>query len=108
MAQDHKDIDQSPPKEFLYLFSIVLFLVNLLSFWNSYVKGGWAQLGLLIIAPIYNGVFLLIGIIVVFRLNKKYPQGNISIFWFTVIFLPILLLLASILLTLTFSHGNGC
>lgn len=108
MNTPNQTINEQPGKEFLILFSIIAFIVNLLAFLNSYTKGGWAQVGLLFNAPIYNGLFMLAGAVIVFKMRKSYPNASMGLFWICTIALPLILLAAVILLTLQFPRGGAC
>jgi hypothetical protein len=76
MQVQNFNTEEQPGKEFLLLFSNILFIVNLLAFLNAYEKGGWVQIGLLVIAPIYNGLFMLIGGIIVVKIGKMNPHAS--------------------------------
>ncbi|MBS1772358.1 MAG: hypothetical protein JST82_05825 [Bacteroidetes bacterium] len=89
-------------------YIVLLLLVNIAGCAKIYSAGGWAQLGMLVfVAPIYEGLFLLFGCIMVWRLDKKYPQKDFGLYWFTVIALPILLYAVTAMFTFAYSKG-GC
>lgn len=108
MNSPNQATNEQPGKEFLVVFSIITFIINLLALLDSYAKGGWAQLALIVLAPIYNGCLILIGCIIVFKMGKKYPNASMSIFWLWTILLPLILLGISIWLCLAFPRGGGC
>ena len=108
MNTPNQATNEQPGKDFLIIFSIITFIINLLSFLNSYTKGGWAQLALIVVAPIYNGLLILVGSIIVFKMGKKYPNASMSAFWLWTILMPLVLLGISIWLCLAFARGGGC
>lgn len=107
---NRKKLDRSP----LFAWGTFLLAGNAIIVFNACDKGGWAAMGyLLFVSPIYNGLLLLIGIIMAYRVVGKTSSPeysrDIDLYWSAVIVLP--LLLAIILLLLLFSGiigGSGC
>lgn len=93
----------------LMTYLAIVILVNIIGFFFGYSKGGWAQLGLVMfLAPIYEVVLLIAGIIMLIRMTKKYPENDYGIYWLVVISSPIVLYIATAILTFAFPTGNGC
>ncbi len=98
----------NPRKEILVFYTILVLLVNIAGCIKAFNSGGWAQLGLIaFLAPVYDGLFLLIGIIMMARLSKKYPADDYGLYWLAVTALPIVMYVATVLFTFAYSKG-GC
>lgn len=98
-----------PGRDYFLILSILLVLVNALLIIRAISQGGWAALGLLMIAcPIFNGVMLLAGMIKAIALERKHPGVRFGTYWALAILLPLVLSIVGLGILFSGVTGGGC
>jgi uncharacterized membrane protein SirB2 len=92
----------------LVIFSVIAVAINFAGYAYAQDRGGWADVGLLMfLAPVYDAILLIAGIVMMSVTSKKHPNASFGFHWLVVILLPVFLYIITAMIILSTSTG-GC